>query len=70
MKWRVRADIIVSDKGEVMSIFDFLEVKKGSFETINKGKPNEERSRVSVEKCYHDEEPPKPCEILETVESE
>jgi len=70
LKFRIRADIILNDEGEAMGIFASLKGKKELFVTIRKGEPSEERSRVSIEKCYHDEEPSKPCEIIETVESE
>jgi len=70
LKWRVRADIILDDKDKAMDIFDSLKDERDRFVTIRKGEPNEERSRVSIEKCYHDEDPSKPCEIIETVESE
>jgi len=70
LKWRVRADIIFDDEGEAMGIFASLKGERDRFVTIRKGEPNEERSRASIEKCYHDEDPLKPCEIIETVESE
>jgi len=70
LRWRIRADIILSDREDAMDIFKGLKRESRKFETINKGEPNEERSRVSIEKCYHNEESPKPCEIIEIVESE
>jgi len=70
LKWRIRADIILDAEGEAMGIFASLKDKRGLFVTIRKGEPNEERSTASVEKCYHDEDPTKPCEIIETIESE
>jgi len=70
LRFRVRADIIFDDEGEAMKIFTGLKGKRGKFITINKGKPNEERSRVSIEKCHHDQEYLKPCEIIEVFESE
>jgi len=70
LKFRVRADIILDDEGKAKGIFASLKGKKELFVTIRKGEPDEERSRVSIEKCYHNEESPKPCEIIEIVESE
>lgn len=31
---------------------------------INQGKDNEERGFIQLEKCYHDENPTKPCSLL------
>jgi len=70
MKWRIRADIILEGEDEAMDIFSSLKARAHKFLTINKGEPNEERSRMSIEKCYHDEDISKPCETIETVESE
>jgi len=70
MKWRIRADIILSDESKAVDIFENLKKERDKFETINRGELNEERSRVELEKCYHDEELIKPCEIIETIESE
>lgn len=33
--------------------------------TINQGEPNEEQGFIIVQKCYHEETPVEPCEILE-----
>jgi len=70
LKFRVRADIILDDESEAMGIFASLKGERDRFVTIRKGEPDEERSRVSIEKCYHDEDPTKPCEIIEIIESE
>jgi len=55
LKFRVRADMILDDEGEAKGIFASLKGKKDKLVTIRKGEPNEERSRVSIEKCYHNE---------------
>lgn len=31
---------------------------------IHPGEINEERGFILIEKCYHDEDPPKPCEVV------
>jgi len=31
---------------------------------INPCQPNQECSRVMVQKCFHDEQPTKPCEVI------
>ena len=69
MKWRIQLDLIFDDEEEAKKTFEFLKKRKNLFRTINRGKPNEERSRLSLHKCYHDEDPSKPCEFVEVVES-
>lgn len=33
--------------------------------TINPSEPNEEKGFIVIQNCYHDEKPPKPCEVIE-----
>jgi len=70
MKYRVRLDLIFDKEEEAMEAFNFLKGRRNLFRTINKGEPNEERSILEIHKCYHDEPEPKPCEIIEHIESE
>lgn len=37
--------------------------------TINQGQPNEERSRITIHRCFHDENPSVPCEMLYSWQS-
>jgi len=69
MKWRIQLDLIFDNEEEAKKAFDFLKKRKNLFRTINKGKFNEERSRLSIHKCYHDEDSPRPCEYIEVIES-
>lgn len=32
--------------------------------TINPGQPNEEKGFIILEKCHHDLDPSKPCEVI------
>lgn len=70
MKWRIQADLMLDDEEEAMEIFEFLKARKNLFKTIRRGEINEERSRLTIHKCYNDEENGKPCEYLEVIESE
>jgi len=70
MKYRIRLDLIFDEKEDAMKAFNFLKKKRVLFRTIRKGEPNEERSVLEIHKCYHDEDPTKPCEIIERIESE
>jgi hypothetical protein len=71
MKWRITQTLILdeADEAEALRLFQNLKDKKGKFKTINKGKDNEEKSILQLERCYHDESPTKPCEIIERIES-
>jgi len=70
MKYRIRLDLIFDEKEDAMKAFNFLKEKRVLFRTIRKGEPNEERSILEIHKCYHDEDPTKPCGIIEYIESE
>jgi len=70
MKYRVQSDLILDEEDTAEKAFKYLKRMRRLFRTINEGKPNEEKSHLSWHRCYHDEEPAKPCEFVETVESE
>jgi len=69
LKYRVRADVILSDERRARRLFEAVEEYMRWAETIRPGEPAEERSYASLERCRHDEEPPGPCEEIERVES-
>jgi len=70
VKYRVRADVILSDEGIARGLYQHIAAAVKEAETIRPGEPAEERSSASLELCRHDEEPPGPCEEIERVESE
>lgn len=35
---------------------------------INPGQPNEERGYILLQKCFHDDQPPSPCETIHLQE--
>jgi len=70
MKWRVTLNIILDREEDARDIFEFLKKRKGLFKTVRKGEPAEEKSAITLEKHYHDEDPTKPCEVVESYESE
>jgi len=69
VKYRVRADVILSDERRARRLFEVVEEYMRWAETIRPGEPAEERSYAALELCRHDEEPPGPCEEIERVES-
>jgi len=72
MKIRVRADIIldVDNAATAKAIFEFLKQHKSLFRIIRRGQIAEERSYIIIEKCYHDEDPTKPCEVIAEIRAE
>jgi len=70
MKYRVSLSIILNEYEDAKKIYDFLAKHGHLFKTIRKGEPAEERSRITLEEHYHDEDPTKPCVVLESMESE
>jgi len=70
MKYRVSLSIILDEYEDARKIYDFLGKYKHLMRTIRKGEPAEERSWAMLEEHYHDEDPTKPCVVLESMESE
>jgi len=70
LKWRVRADVILSDEGIARGLYQHIAAAVKDAETIRPGEPAEEKSSAVLELCRHDEEPAEPCEEIERVESE
>jgi hypothetical protein len=71
MKLRITQTLIFdeADEAEALKLFQNLKDKKEKLRTINKGRDNEEKSIIQLERCYHDESETKPCEIIERIES-
>lgn len=69
MKYRIHADLIfdADSENDAKDVFALIKKLKGKLKTIKKGEPDEENSYAWIEKCYHDETPPRPCEILEVA---
>jgi len=70
MKYRLDITLFLDDRIEAEKIRDALIVLKRLFRTINKGLDTEEKSFIRLHKCYHDEDPSKPCEDLFYWESD
>jgi len=70
MKYRVSLSIILEEYDDAKKIYDFLKRHGHLMITIRKGEPAEERSTIRLEKHYHDEDPTRPCEVIEEFESE
>jgi len=70
MKYRIGLSIILDKYEDAKKIYTFLAGYGHLMRTIRKGELAEERSLIKLEKHYHDEDPTKPCVVLESMESE
>lgn len=61
---RVTADILFPSGDEARDFYRdcLLALAKGI--SINPDKPYEERSTILHQECFHDEDPPRPCIII------
>jgi len=66
MKYRVRADLIFDDEARATGLAQAVKNLMKHATIIRPGEVNEERSNFTFERCYHDESPPRPCEIIES----
>jgi hypothetical protein len=70
MKYRISICFICDEEKDAKKIYGFLKANKDLMRTVRKGEPNEEKSIIILEKHYHDEDPTKPCEEIERIESD
>lgn len=62
MKIRIQADFVldptdISSRDAVTNVFQRIKSKLLALDTL-------EYSQVTIQRCYHDEVPPKPCEVM------
>lgn len=65
MFYRIRLDLAFNGENPPRDVLDKVEDHLKDAIVINPGMINEERGFILLEKCYHDEDPSKPCEVLE-----
>lgn len=68
MKYRLRLDLIYPEGATQQHLEQARDLLAPIFQNsivINEGQENEERGYVLLERCFHDEEPPQPCETIE-----
>jgi len=70
MKYRLDITLFIDERKDVEEIRNALLKLKHLFKTINKGSRNEEKSIIRLHKCYHDEDPSRPCEEISRWESD
>ena len=69
MLYRVRIDLAFNTEDISQAVFDKAKtVLSKAVKIARQGEPTNEISFIEIHKCYHDEELPKPCEIIERIE--
>jgi len=69
MFYRIRIDLAFDQQPPPGRIKELAATMLAQAITINPGKVNQERGFILIEKCYHDESPVKPCEVLAMLET-
>ncbi|HUV56734.1 MAG TPA: hypothetical protein VMV84_05810 [Dehalococcoidales bacterium] len=69
MLYRARIDLCFDKEDTARTILDGAKsVLSEAVRIAKQDKPTGEISFVEIHKCYHDEEPTRPCEIIERIE--
>ena len=69
MLYRARIDLCFDREDTARTILNGAKsVLSEAVRITSQGEPTAEISFVEIHKCYHDEEIPKPCEIIERIE--
>lgn len=68
MKYRVRVDLPFDNESDAIAFMTQCKVIIAKSTSINEDAMNAEIANIYYEKCYHDETPTKPCEVLEKQE--
>lgn len=65
MFYKVSAILAFDIEDEATDFYYDCQVALPKAKTINPGQPDEVLGVIILEKCYHDEHPAQPCEIIE-----
>jgi len=69
MLYRVRIDLCFNTEDISQAVYDKAkQVLSKAVKIIRQGEPTGEVSFIEIHKCYHDENEPKPCEIIKRTE--
>jgi len=69
MLYRVRLDLAFDTEDIPQAIFGRAEqALSGAVKMVSGDNPMGEVSFIEIHKCYHDEDPSKPCEIIKRIE--
>lgn len=67
MFYRIILDLAYSSDTNPKSIMAHAKTLFKDAQTINPGQPTQEVGFIQLQKCYHDENPFKPCEVIESI---
>jgi len=70
VKYRISCDLFLESESDANALLRYLEDYRNLFQTIKKGQADEQSSMISLERCYHDEPEPAPCEMIYTWTSD
>lgn len=70
MKYRVTISVITEREETARKIYELAKALRVFMVTIRRGEPAEERSTIMLERHFHDEDPTRPCEVIEQMTSE
>jgi len=69
MLYRIRIDLCFNAEETSQAIFDRAkQVLTKAVRIARQGEPTGESGFIEIHKCYHDEDPPKPCEVIKRIE--
>ncbi|GAH10642.1 unnamed protein product [marine sediment metagenome] len=69
MLYRVRIDLCFDAEDISQAVFEKAkQVLAKAVKIARQGEPTGEVSFIEIHKCYHDEMPTKPCEIIKRIE--
>jgi len=70
MFYRIRVDLAYPQDINPKAILAHTKSLMPEAIVINPGQPNEESGSIILEECYHDEDPTKPCVLIENWQVE
>lgn len=69
MIYQVRANLFFTSHDEAVDFFGDCQRALGKSVVVHPDDPQAERPRVELIKCFHDETPSMPCDIVECLTS-
>ena len=64
MKYRVTIDMAFDTEADARAVFNAAKTKKALAGSLSAADP----PRIELHQCGHDEEPPQPCVVIDSVE--
>lgn len=64
MKYRITLDLFFDREADMQRVLREARARWAQAVPINPGTPTMEPSRYKAERCYHDEDPTRPCEVI------